>query len=422
MWLEKKMKSKLKNWFFDIKNIINLHKVLIAIMFAFFLSLTWAYYSFIKATRLTFNNVSSSEIKSIETMSNIIEKNMIFAIKNHANLSKFCLKRLLVILSKRRKLRQLLNSILSLYITKNIKYVYVIYKDNRGAYRYLLDGSLPLSERGAFGQIFVPANTRLWERCFKEKRDVYGFQSGNEKVVGLWITYLHPIMCDGKVQAVLALDVSSLTHTKLEDMLAPSRHYIKYMIVFTTVIILCVFFETLLLIREQKKRRIDPLTGVYNRSYLRELEKTLDLKKIAVAMVDIDHFKRINDTYGHDYGDLALKNVAKQLMLYTRSYDLVIRYGGEEFLVIFRNYDGLREKKHVKNIIRVAKRIQKKIAENPVRLENLEIKLTVSIGLDPFTYKRKSLYESITMADKALYLAKKTGRNKVVVARLRGVF
>lgn len=413
------MLGKLGNFIYNLKHILNLHKVLIAIMFVFFLSLTWAYYSFIKATRLTFNNVSSSEIKNVETMSKIIEKNVIFTIQHHTGISRFCLSELLRVLSNNRRLKSLLDEVLSLYITKNIKYVYIIYKDKRGILRYLLDGSLPLSERGAFGQIFVPANTRLWKKCFKEKKDVYGIQNWSERVFGLWITYLHPILCKGKIQAVLVLDVSSGTYAKLEDILAPSRHYLNYMIAFTTVIILCIFLETLLLIKEQKKRRIDPLTGVYNRSYLRELEKTLDLKKIAVAMVDIDHFKKINDTYGHDYGDLALKNVAKQLMLYTRNYDLVIRYGGEEFLVIFRNYDGFRNKKYVKNIIRVAKRIQKKISANPVRVEELEIKLTVSIGLDPFTYKRKSLYESITMADKALYMAKRTGRNKVVVARLR---
>jgi len=416
------MLGKLENLFYNFKYILNLHKVLIAIMFVFFLSLTWAYYGFIKATRLTFNNISSSEIKNVEAMSRIIEKNIVFTIKHHTGISRFCLGELLEILSKNRKLRRLLDSVLSLYITKNIKYVYVIYRDRKGVYRYLLDGSLPLSERGAFRQIFVPANTDLWKKCFQEKRDVYGIQNWSERVFGLWITYLHPILCDGKIQAVLVLDVSSGAYSKLEDILAPSRHYLKYMILFTTIIILCIFLETLLLIREQKKRRIDPLTGVYNRSYLKELEKTLDLKKIAVAMVDIDHFKRINDTYGHDYGDLALKNVAKQLMLYTRTYDVVIRFGGEEFLVIFRNYDGFRDKRYVKNIIRVARRIQRKISENPVRVEELEIKLTVSIGLDPFTYKRKTLYESIAMADKALYMAKRTGRNRVVVARLRGVF
>ncbi len=416
------MFGKLKDFIYDFKYILNLHKVLIAIMIVFFLSLTWAYYSFIKTTRLTFKNVSSSEVKNVETMAKIIEKNIIFTIKHHTRISRFCLRELLKVLAEDRKLKSLLNDVLSLYITKNIKYAYVVYKNRKGEYRYLIDGSLPLSERGAFKQIFVPANTGLWKRCFKEKRDVYGVQNWNEKVYGLWITYLHPILCNGKIQAVLVLDVSSGTYSKLEDILAPSRHYLNYMIMFTTIIILCIFLETMLLFGEQRKRRIDPLTGVYNRSYLRELEKTLDLKKIAVAMVDIDHFKKINDTYGHDYGDLALKNVAKQLMLYTRNYDLVIRYGGEEFLVIFRNYDGFRNKRYVKNIIRVAKRIQRKISANPVRVEDLEIKLTVSIGLDPFTYKRRTLYESITMADKALYMAKRTGRNRVIIARLRGVF
>ncbi len=407
--------NSLFNIYHKIKNIMNLQKILIVILFMLFFSLTWTYYSFIKSTKLTFNNVKSSEIKNVKSLSSIIEKNLIYHLKHqHLNLN-FSIENVTSILSKHKELRRELNGILSLYITKSVRYVYVIYKDKKGSYRYLLDGSLPLSERGAFGQIFVPVNTKLWKKCFKTKKDVYGVQ--DKRVYGLWVTYLHPLIYKGKIQAVLALDVSSKTYTKLEDILAPSRHYLKYMIIFISITIFCILMETLLLFREQRRRRIDTLTGIYNRSFLKELEKTIDLKKVAVAIVDIDFFKKINDTYGHDYGDLVLKNVAKQLMLYTRNYDIVIRYGGEEFVVIFKNYAGYKSKKAIRNIVKVAKRIQRKISSKPMRLDNIEIKLTISMGIDPFTYKRKSLNESITIADKALYVAKQTGRNKVVVAR-----
>ena len=382
--------------------------------------MSWAYFGFIRATRLTFRNVESSEIMNIKTLSRIIEKNVEYNIEYHLHLRILTIGNIINLLEKNKKTVNCLDNILSLYITHNIKYVYIIFKDKEGNYRYLLDGSLPMSERGFFGQVFIPSNEKLWKKCFESCKDVYGVQNKNE-VVGLWITYLHPIAYEGKVQAILAMDVSLGTYQRLEDILAPSRHYLNYMIVFITIIIFCIFMETRLFLREQKRRRIDPLTGVFNRSYLQELDKTLDLEKIAVAIVDIDFFKKINDTYGHSNGDIALKNVAKQLMLYTRNYDIVIRYGGEEFVIIFNNYGGKKSEKEIRNIIRVARRIQKRISSKPMRLENINIQLTISMGVDPFTFKRSSISESIEMADKALYLAKNMGRNRVKVAKFYSI-
>jgi diguanylate cyclase (GGDEF)-like protein len=412
------LKNIYNNWhkiYHKIANTLNLQKILIVILFILFISLAWTYYIFINSAKQTFNNVKSSEIQNVKDLSIIIDKNLRYYLRQQHIIHKLSLEQVLSAASKNNELHKEFNDILSLYITKQVRYVYIIYKDKQGKYRYLFDGSLPESERGVFRQVFMPVNTELWRKCFKAKEDVYGAQINN--VYGLWVTYLHPLIFKGKVQAVLAMDVSSKTYTKLEDILAPSRQYLKYMILFIFIIIFCIVAETFLLIREQKRRRVDILTGVYNRSYLKEMEKTLDLKKVAVAIVDIDFFKKVNDTYGHNYGDLVLRSVAKKLMLYSRSYDVVIRYGGEEFVVIFKNYDGYNSKKEIKNIVSVTKRLQRKISTNTIRLDNIEIKVAVSVGLDPFTYRRKSLSDSITMSDKALYVAKNTGRNKVVVAR-----
>ena len=412
----KNIYNKAENILWKLKNVINFQKVLILIIFILILSIGWAYIGLLRATQNTFNNVESSEMKNIRALSIIIEKNIKYNAEHYFHLKGFTFDKIIKLLKKDKKVADSLNKVLSIYITHNIKYVYVVYKDKKGSYRYLLDGSLPISERGFLGQVFMPTNIKLWQECFKTGKDVYGIQNKN-KTTGLWITYLHPIIDKGKIEAVLVLDVSLKTYQKLEDILAPARHYLNYMLVFITIILLCIFFQTNLLIKEQKRRRVDPLTGVYNRSYLNELEKILDLEKIAVAMVDIDFFKKINDTYGHNNGDIALRNVAKQLMLYTRNYDIVIRYGGEEFVVIFRNYDGKKSRKQIKDIIKVARRVQKKISSKPMRLDKIETHITVSMGIDPFTFKRSSISESIKMADEALYLAKNMGRNRVKVAK-----
>jgi len=153
---------------------------------------------------------------------------------------------------------------------------------------------------------------------------------------------------------------------------------------------------------------IDPLTEINNRSYL-DLIK-LKLKKIngptAIFMVDIDNFKNINDTYGHVIGDRVLKNLAKILRKNVKITDEVIRYGGEEFLVIAYRCDFEEGKK-------LGERLRKKI--EAIKFKDFpELKITVSIGI--FIYEPgDDLLDAIQKADNAMYEAKRLGKNRVCV-------
>lgn len=158
----------------------------------------------------------------------------------------------------------------------------------------------------------------------------------------------------------------------------------------------------------------DPLTGLYNRRYLadfigRELSRTRRAgNKIVFAMIDIDHFKRVNDTFGHDAGDDVLRTVSAFLRTQIRQEDLAFRYGGEEFLLVMpcATLDG------------VASRIEQ-IHEgiNHVTIEHLGRPLppiTLSIGVAMFPDHGDSADAVIRCADAALYLAKEGGRDRVV--------
>lgn len=153
---------------------------------------------------------------------------------------------------------------------------------------------------------------------------------------------------------------------------------------------------------------IDPLTEVNNRSYL-DLIK-LKLKKIngptAIFMVDIDNFKNVNDTYGHVIGDRVLKKLAKILRKNVKITDEVIRYGGEEFLVIAYRCDLEKGKK-------LGERLRRKI--EAIKFKDLpELKISVSIGI--FIYEPgDDLLNAIQKADNAMYEAKKLGKNRVCV-------
>ena len=156
----------------------------------------------------------------------------------------------------------------------------------------------------------------------------------------------------------------------------------------------------------------DYLTGLYNRRYFYDVGQKLfenaERKNLSVTvtMLDIDFFKKINDKYGHDAGDVVLKNVAQILQSRFRSSDVVARFGGEEFCVLAVNM----EPDYAELIF---EELRKKIEETEVASGTENIKVTVSIGV--CTKQMDSLDEMIKFADKMLYKAKESGRNRVVL-------
>jgi len=167
----------------------------------------------------------------------------------------------------------------------------------------------------------------------------------------------------------------------------------------------------------------DPLTGLYNRRYLHQrLEQELararrENQPVSFVMVDIDHFKNVNDTFGHNAGDVVLQKLAKELLSRTRIGDIVCRYGGEEFLAVLPNVTA--EKAH-----EIAERWRKLFLGSTMPLEYTDVKATVSCGISVFPLHGNTSEELISTADKALYYAKQAGRNRVTVweNQLKGQF
>jgi diguanylate cyclase (GGDEF)-like protein len=147
----------------------------------------------------------------------------------------------------------------------------------------------------------------------------------------------------------------------------------------------------------------DPLTGLYNRRYLFEYLATLS-GTASVALMDIDHFKRINDSYSHQVGDEVLKGVASFLNASVRGADIAARYGGEEFILVFPNTKV--EQAHI-----ACERVRIALAHHTWSKDYADLQVTVSIGLAVGNIEDQSLF---TKADRKLYEAKRTGRNCVV--------
>lgn len=149
----------------------------------------------------------------------------------------------------------------------------------------------------------------------------------------------------------------------------------------------------------------DPLTGLQNRRGLADALANLESRRcpFSVLAVDIDHFKMVNDTYGHDMGDLVLRKLAGALNASSRPGDLVFRNGGEEFMVLLPNTP--RE-----TAIAVAERLRQRVAETGMPHGR---NITVSLGVSHWPAGHTTINEVLKLADQALYQAKKNGRNQV---------
>jgi diguanylate cyclase (GGDEF)-like protein len=164
----------------------------------------------------------------------------------------------------------------------------------------------------------------------------------------------------------------------------------------------------------------DGLTGILNRSAIIE-ELAVELSRarrhrepIGILMADVDHFKQINDSYGHLAGDAVLKAISARLQKSLRGYDRVGRYGGEEFLVVLGETD-------FETAIRAAERLRMAVSSEPIATGNTGLTVTVSVGLAVADDSvRTTLEQLVSAADQALYDAKRAGRNRVEARRIQG--
>jgi len=160
--------------------------------------------------------------------------------------------------------------------------------------------------------------------------------------------------------------------------------------------------------------RTDMLTKLYNRGYWEErLLHEFSLHKrnkqaVSLVMFDIDHFKKVNDTYGHQAGDEVIRVTSKLLIDCKRETDIAGRYGGEEFAVILLDSTA-------QNALLFTERLRKRIEESRVSVGSDSIKFTVSLGISDLTEKTQDYEEWLKQSDMALYRAKESGRNQSVI-------
>jgi len=195
--------------------------------------------------------------------------------------------------------------------------------------------------------------------------------------------------------------------------------YVGIFAIVVSVILIAAGFILLKFVKLSRKLKemasLDVLTGIFNRRYFMELaamqierSRRTGIDSFAIIF-DLDHFKSVNDTYGHQAGDKVLKEVAARVKKEIRAYDLLGRYGGEEFVILVSDIKPINEA----NAMNAMERIRANIAETPVEFEGTQIPITASFGV-ALAGPKNTLEEAIKFADEALYQAKATGRNKVI--------
>ncbi len=158
----------------------------------------------------------------------------------------------------------------------------------------------------------------------------------------------------------------------------------------------------------------DVLTGLYNRRGLfllgeREIERALRYNRpLSALMLDLDHFKQVNDVHGHAIGDQVLCEISQRCLSLVREVDLVSRYGGDEFVLLL-------SENNLEAACMVAERLREAVAINPIKTEAGEISITASVGVAQANMKTPNLDALIKNADDAMYIAKNSGRNRVMV-------
>ncbi len=307
-------------------------------------------------------------------------------------------------LKKNKKLRQELSHALAMLPASFYQQAFICTKTKNGDIRYLVGKFDPKKKLRFFEKIeFDP---QLIDRVYQSKHYVISKKSVNKQTQ---IVFVAPLIVAQKVQGAFVLSYSFSLFNEIDTLLSGIDDIFNTIVFIVILIVILLFSQEFENTKTKHEVFIDALTGAYNRHFLRKFLETADMEHYQILLLDIDHFKKVNDTYGHKAGDFILSETAALIRSEIRGNDVFIRYGGEEFLLFIHRKD--KNQQLAKNI---AYRIKEKIQMHEFRYEEIVLRVTVSIGVNCFPEEFPKISDAIKYADDMLYVAKRNGRNQVV--------
>jgi len=288
-----------------------------------------------------------------------------------------------------------------------VENLFVVTKNSSKKYYFLLDSEDNPKKHADMFEPFAPIGN-LWNKCYRFKKPQIFRHTNNQN---LWITIAYPIVQDNKTVAIIGADISHNLDVSMKQKLQNFASFFFWILFFTILWFSALYISTLYFRRKFYDGYIDPLTSVNNRSYLYDIVIKKLARSYQLFMIDIDLFKKVNDTYGHDAGDYILQEVARRMSDLMRDEDALIRYGGEEFLVYTTDLDEKRS-------IEFANRIRLSISKEPIIYKDIVCDITISIGVNAYASNTEPFEDMLKYSDEALYMAKESGRNCVKVAKI----
>ncbi len=364
------------------------------LLFLLGLFFVYAYFEVIKAKEAIFERIEQNEIAQI---SDVLE-NMQGPILDHTTEHH---TQDLMTFFQNEKHTIAYEKMLSMMLTSDVKYSYILYRDKTQKFRYLLDASK--TDKASFNQKF-DVNAPEYNLLYTTKKPQIIKQ---QDVENLYITYLYPIIIDGTVVAFFNIDFTTDIKTIIIETIKPIETLLSLLALFVVIFVAMTLIQLFHYFSTKKRIFTDPLTKTFNRNYLEEIGAVLNLGNYSLAMLDLDKFKNINDIYGHKGGDYVLSHASKIIKNSIRDNDILVRYGGEEFLLLINNRGNTK--------IDICERVRSNIAKEKFIYDDYEISVTISIGLHINPSLEKNMQEAIKIADEMLYHAKKNGRNRISI-------
>ena len=253
------------------------------------------------------------------------------------------------------------------------------------------------------------AGLGLEKNAYSDMADIYMQENNTDAYIATREQYVKVIELKNQQLSIDYIEYSEKIHQYYS---LTEQHQIRKIIITVISVIGIIILADIvfLLIKWRKKSYTDHMSRLYNREYLtgymKKNKKKLSGKPLSLLMIDIDYFKQYNDYYGHVQGDKGIKALAEILSESVRKKDLVIRYGGEEMLVILQETTADCAKD-------IAERVRKNLADKHISHEKSEVsdRLTVSMGIYTVYYNGEDIFELIEKADELLYQAKRKGRD-----------
>lgn len=306
------------------------------------------------------------------------------------------------VLSANSTKQKSLNSVLATFTSDDIKYIFLIKKDAKGHYRFLLDGTL--SNPVAYQSIFFP-KSKIFDEVYESKKAQIVEQNGGVEEV--WLSLLYPIVQNEKTEALLVMDLSEAYKNTIKNVNSPMKYILFWMQIFLLVSALFLFYTIYNYHTLRQTLLEDKLTKAKTKIYLREFFENKSIDIYNAILLDIDKFRYVNEKHGFEAGDHVLFLFVAEIKKHLPKEAIVIRVRGAEFFIVIP--------KTAADIVDISQTLYHKLSDKRYLIHNNTIALSLSMAALDLSKGTESLLDVEKILNHKLLEIKNSGKNKCVL-------